>query len=72
MTLSLQPDARFDRHRKPTRRDVFLAQMDQVVPWGQLCVCIAPFYPKVRASGGRAPVGLDGCCASIFCSSGTR
>lgn len=59
MTLSMQHDASFDLHRKPTRRDVFLAQMDQVVPWAQLCACIAPFYPKVRQGGGRPPVGLE-------------
>jgi transposase, IS5 family len=59
MTLSMQHDASFDLRRKPTRRDVFLAQMDQVVPWSQLCACIAPFYPKVRQGGGRPPVGLE-------------
>ena len=37
MSLSMQQDAGFERHRKPTRRDVFLAEMDQVVPWAELC-----------------------------------
>jgi hypothetical protein len=32
MTLSMQKDAGFEWHRKAPRRDVFLAEMDQVVP----------------------------------------
>jgi IS5 family transposase len=59
MTLSMQQEAGFERHRKTTRRDVFLAEMDQVVPWAQLCACIEPFYPKARESGGRPAVGLE-------------
>ena len=33
MSLSMQQDAGFERHRRATRRDVFLAEMGQVVPW---------------------------------------
>lgn len=47
----------FERFRKPTRREKFLAEMDKVVPWGQLCELIEPFYPK--AGNGRRPVGLE-------------
>ena len=36
----------FDRYSKPTRRAVFLAEMDRVVPWTQLCALIEPVYPK--------------------------
>ena len=61
MSLSMQHDAGFERHRKPTRRDVFLAEMDQVVPWAELCAVIAPHYPKdpEPGEGGRRPVGLE-------------
>ena len=61
MSLSMQHDAGFERHRKPTRRDVFLAEMDQVVPWAQLCAVIAPHYPKdpEPGAGGRRAVGLE-------------
>jgi IS5 family transposase len=59
MTLATQADAGFEQHRKATRRDVFLAEMDKVVPWAQLCAVIEPFYPKERADGGRRPVGLE-------------
>jgi IS5 family transposase len=47
----------FERYRKPTRRERFLAEMDKVVPWDQLCSLIEPYYPK--AGNGRPPVGLE-------------
>jgi len=59
MSLSMEHDAGFERHRKATRRDVFLAEMDQVVPWADLCAVIAPYYPKDPVGGGRRPVGLE-------------
>ncbi len=59
MTLAVQSDAGFEQHRKATRRDVFLAEMDKVVPWSALCAAIEPFYPKERAEGGRRPIGLE-------------
>jgi len=36
----------FDKHSKLTRRAKFLAEMDRVVPWRELCAIIAPDYPK--------------------------
>ena len=60
LTLATQCDAGFEAHRKTTRRDVFLAEMDKVVPWAELCAVIEPFYPKPRADGGGRPtVGLE-------------
>jgi transposase, IS5 family len=50
--------AGFERYRKPTRRDEFLAQMEQVVPWSRLCTLIEPVYPKSEGAG-RPPVGLE-------------
>lgn len=47
----------FERYRKPTRREKFLAEIDSVVPWNQLCEVIEPYYPK--AGNGRPPVGLE-------------
>ena len=47
----------FDRYSKPTQRAVFLAEMDHVVPWRQLCALIEPVYPK--PGKGRSPVGLE-------------
>jgi IS5 family transposase len=36
----------FERYAKTTRRAVFLAEMERVVPWSALCALIEPFYPK--------------------------
>ena len=47
----------FERYRKPTRRDEFLATMDRIVPWNELCAVVAPHYPK--SGNGRPPVGLE-------------
>ena len=47
----------FERFRKPTRREKFLAEMERIVPWADLCEVIEPFYPK--AGNGRPPVGLE-------------
>lgn len=47
----------FDRYSKTTRRAVFLAEMDRVMPWLALCALIEPFYPK--AGNGRPPIGLE-------------
>jgi IS5 family transposase len=47
----------FERYRKPTRRDTFLATMDEIVPWQELTVVIEPHYPK--AGKGRPPIGLE-------------
>ena len=46
----------FDVHRKPTRRERFLAEMEAVVPWGALCALIEPHYPK--GDRGRPPIGI--------------
>jgi IS5 family transposase len=47
----------FDRYAKTTRRAAFLAEMERVVPWSELCALIQPFYP--RAGNGRPPIGLE-------------
>src|SRR5579864_6470831 len=47
----------FERFGKTTRRAAFLAEMDRVVPWKDLCRLIEPVYPK--PGNGRPPVGLE-------------
>jgi transposase, IS5 family len=42
---------------KVTRRERFLAEMDQVIPWRRLLALIEPHYPK--AGRGRHPLGLE-------------
>lgn len=58
-TLAMAGDqnAQYEQYRKPTKRDVFLATMEQIVPWAELCCVIEPFYPK--PGNGRPPVGLE-------------
>lgn len=50
-------EASFEQYRKPTRRELFLAEMDQVIPWREISEIIEPFYPKPEGAG-RPPVGL--------------
>lgn len=47
----------FEKYTKVTRRAQFLAEMDRVVPWRELCARIDPVYPK--PGNGRPPVGLE-------------
>jgi IS5 family transposase len=48
----------FETFRKTTRCEVFLAEMNQVVPWAELCAVIEPVCPK-PAGAGRRPVGVE-------------
>ena len=57
LAVAADQNAQYERYRKPTRRDAFLAAMEQIVPWGELCSVIEPHYPK--AGNGRPPVGLE-------------
>lgn len=50
-------EAGFERYRRPTRRDEFLATMNAIVPWAALCEVVQPYYPK--GVGGRPPIGLE-------------
>jgi IS5 family transposase len=43
--------------RKRTRREIFLAEMEQVVPWSALLALIEPHYPKTGRPG-RQPYSL--------------
>ncbi len=44
-------DAEYVSKRKQTRKELFLIEMDQVVPWQGLIALIEPHYPKDE--GGR-------------------
>jgi len=61
-------DAKYLGKRKRTRREVFLSQMEQVVPWLMLFGLIEAHYPK--AGRGVVRMCWRRCCASICCSSG--
>ena len=61
----------FAAKKKVTKRDVFLAEMSAVVPWGALEAVIEPHYPKVGPQGGRRPFPqYRPCCAFTSCSNG--
>lgn len=49
----------FEKYGKTTRRAQFLAEMDRIVPWAELCAVIEPVYPKGSAAGGGPPVPLE-------------
>jgi IS5 family transposase len=44
--------------RKITKKERFLAEMEQVVPFERLAAVIEPHYPKTGAKGGRPPKPL--------------
>src|SRR5438094_769295 len=47
----------FEQYTRKTRRAIFLEEMEQVVPWRELCALVAPHYPK--PGKGRRPVGVE-------------
>src|ERR1035438_8227421 len=54
---TLAAQSGFERYTKKTRRAGFLEEVEQVVPWAELCALIEPVYPK--AGQGRPPVGVE-------------
>ena len=50
-------DGEYAGKRKKTRREIFLAEMEQVVPWSALLKLIAPHYPAL-GQRGRQPYAL--------------
>ena len=49
--------AGFEKYSKLTRRAAFLAEMERVVPWRELCAVVEPVYPK--PGNGRPPIGVE-------------
>jgi IS5 family transposase len=47
----------FDRYAKTTRRAAFLAEMDRILLWKQLCDVVRPHYPTGEV--GRPPIDLE-------------
>jgi len=47
----------FERYTQETRRAAFPEEMEQVVPWSELCGLIEPHY--LKAGSGRPPVGVE-------------
>lgn len=49
--------AEYAMKKKRTKREVFLGEMDRVVPWTRLIALIEPLYPK-SGRVGRQPIGV--------------
>jgi IS5 family transposase len=47
----------FEKYGRKSRRELFLDEMELVVPWAELQALVEPHYPKV--GNGRRPVGLS-------------
>src|SRR5437660_5407107 len=47
----------FEQYTRKTKRELFLEEMEQVVPWRELCALIEPYYAK--PGNGRPAVGLE-------------
>jgi IS5 family transposase len=54
-TLAMQSG--FEKFARKSRRELFLGEMDKIVPWGGLVALVQPHYPN--GANGRPPVGLD-------------
>ena len=53
---TLAAHAGFEKYGRKSRRELFLDEREQVVPWSDLQSLVEPHYPK--AGNGRRPVGL--------------
>jgi IS5 family transposase len=54
-TLAMQSG--FEKFGRKSKRELFLEEMDRIVPWSGLVELIQPHYPK--GEQGRPPVGLE-------------
>src|SRR6202789_2010040 len=54
---SLASQAVFEKYGRKSRRELFLDEMEQIVPWSALESLVHPHYAK--AGNGRQPVGLS-------------
>jgi IS5 family transposase len=53
---SLASQAAFEKYGRKSRRELFLDEMERIVPWAELSALAEPHYAK--AGNGRRPVGL--------------
>src|ERR1035437_7056094 len=54
---SLASQAVFEKYGRKSRRELFLDEMEKVVPWSAMESLVRPYYAK--AGNGRQPVGLS-------------
>ncbi len=51
-------DNGFEKFRKKTRKEMFLDDMEAIIPWQGLSEGLEPFYPKTEGAG-RPAIGLE-------------
>jgi IS5 family transposase len=49
--------AEYAGKKRTTRRERFLSEMENVVPWARLVAVIEPHYPT--GNRGRPPIGIE-------------
>jgi hypothetical protein len=54
---TLASQSSYEKFGRKSKRELFLDEMNAVVPWGALLSLVEPYYPKV--GNGRRPVGLE-------------
>ena len=54
---SLASQGMFEKYGRKSRRELFLDEMEKIVPWSSLESLVRPYYAK--AGHGRQPVGLS-------------
>ena len=47
----------FEKYGRKSKRERFLEEMEQIVPWAELQALVEPYYPK--GENGRPPIGLS-------------
>src|SRR5271155_5479614 len=47
----------FEQYARKSRRELFLEEMEGIIPWARLTGLVQPHYPK--GENGRPPVGLE-------------
>lgn len=67
-TLALAADQGLEQYHRPTKRDMFLQTINEIVPWSELCAVIEPYSPKAGNAVRRRV--WSGCCAFTWCSTG--
>ena len=48
----------FKKYRKKTRKEVFLEEMDQIIPWQEMSEAVKRHYPAPKGAG-RRPIGIE-------------
>jgi IS5 family transposase len=47
----------YENRRKKTKKDMFLEEMDKIIPWKAWVDMIRPWYPPGKR--GRPPIGIE-------------